>query len=235
MANFDSHLVCARCRDKGKGKDPCVEKPDSDCQICLAFSPEQRLQVSTPSYKIKEKRVAKKLEATSSKESESLVDPSDVAILGAVDQQGTVKSPPTVAPPEKKAKKEKASTSKAVKPIASSSKVDSQIAELDQKWSNRFNRLEALLLARTIEPTSANIKVTPTHHQLLQLILLNPSSDRHSRLLPQQSFLDLASLLKSISRPVKLRPTDRPLLLSFLEQAPLLLSISRPVKLKPAD
>ena len=28
MAGFDTHS-CARCRDKGKGKDPCVEKPDS--------------------------------------------------------------------------------------------------------------------------------------------------------------------------------------------------------------
>ena len=165
MANFDSHLVCACCSGKGKGKDPCVEKPDSDCQICLAFSPEQRLQLSTPSHKIKkEKREAKKLEATPSKDSESLVDPSDVAILGAVDQQGSVKSPTTVAPPEKKAKKEKASTSKTIKPIASSSKVDSKIAELNQKWSDRFNQLEVLLLARTIEPTfSANVKVTPTH------------------------------------------------------------------------
>ena len=174
VASFDSHLVCACCRDKGKGKVTCVEKPDSDCPVCLAFSPEQRLQVSTPSYKIKkEKREAKKLESTPSIDSESLVDPSDVAILGAVYQQGSVESPPTVAPPEKKTKKEKASTSQTVKPIASSSKVDSQIAKLDQKWSDRFNRLEALLLARTIEPTfSANVKVTPTHSP--------PSSTAHS-------------------------------------------------------
>ena len=34
------------------------------------------------------------LESTPSKDNESLVDPSDVAILGAVGQQGTVKSPP---------------------------------------------------------------------------------------------------------------------------------------------
>ena len=27
MAGFDLHSVCARCRDKKKGKDPCVEKP----------------------------------------------------------------------------------------------------------------------------------------------------------------------------------------------------------------
>ena len=165
MASFDSHLACARYRDKGKGKDPCVEKPDVECTICNNFSPEQRLQLSTPSYKIKkDKREAKKLESTPSKDTESLVDPSVVAVLGAVDKQGTVKSPPTVAPPEKKAKKEKASTSKAVKSTASSSTVDSKIAQLDEKWSDRFNRLEAILLARTIEPTfSSFVKVTPTH------------------------------------------------------------------------
>ena len=53
MASFDSHLACARCRDKGKGKDPCVEKPDIECAICSSFSPEQRLQLAMPSYKIK--------------------------------------------------------------------------------------------------------------------------------------------------------------------------------------
>ena len=98
MANFDSHLACACCRDKGKGKDPCVEK-HVECTICNNFSPEQRLQLSTPSYKIiKDKQEAKKLESTPSKDTESLVDPSVVAVLGAVDKQGTVKSPPTVAP-----------------------------------------------------------------------------------------------------------------------------------------
>ena len=70
-----------------------------------------------------------------------------MAVLGAVD---TVKSPPTVppTPPEKKAKKEKASTSKTGKSTASSSTVDSKIAQLDEKWADRFNRLEALLLVR---------------------------------------------------------------------------------------
>ena len=42
--------------------------------------------------------------------------------------------------------------------------MDSKIAQLDEKWSDRFNRLEAILLARTIEPTfSSSVKVTPTH------------------------------------------------------------------------
>ena len=28
MVGFDNHNHCARCRDKGKGQDPCVEKSD---------------------------------------------------------------------------------------------------------------------------------------------------------------------------------------------------------------
>ena len=170
MASFDSHLACAHCRDKGKGKDPCVEKPDIECTICSSFSPEQHLQLATPSYQIKkDKQEAKKLESSPPKDMESLVDPSAVTVLGAVDKQGAVKSSPSVAPPpppppEKKVKKDKTSTSKSVKSTTSSSTVDSKLAQLDGKWSDRFNRLEALLLARSIEPTfSSAVKVTPTH------------------------------------------------------------------------
>ena len=113
VLTVDSHLVCARYRDKGKGKDPCVEKPDSDGTVYLAFSPEQRLQLSTPSYKIKkEKQEGKKLESTPSQDSNSLVDPSEVAILGAVDQQGSVKSPPTSPPPTSASKHQPTSKAK---------------------------------------------------------------------------------------------------------------------------
>ena len=53
IAGFDLHSVCARCRDKKKGKDLCVEKPDSECQHCKVLTPEQFAQLSTPSYKLK--------------------------------------------------------------------------------------------------------------------------------------------------------------------------------------
>ena len=57
MAGFDLHSFCAHCREKKKGKDPCVEKPDSDSQHCKVLTPEQVVQLSTPSYKLrKEKR-----------------------------------------------------------------------------------------------------------------------------------------------------------------------------------
>ena len=36
--------------------------------------------------------------------------------------------------------------------------------ELDQKWSDRFNRLEALIMSKTFQPTfSSTVKVAPSH------------------------------------------------------------------------
>ena len=168
MASFNSHSFCAQCRDEGKEKDPCVEQPDTtECKFCNLLVPDQCLQLATPSYKCKtEKREAKKLEVSSTptKDSYTLVDPSSVSVIGAVDEQGSVKSPTPFAPPEKKSKKEKPTTSKAMKSVKSKATTDTKIAELDQKWPDRFNRLEALLMARTFEPTfSSNVKVTPTH------------------------------------------------------------------------
>ena len=176
MASFDSHLACARCRDKGKGKNPCVEKPDVECSICSNFSPEQRLQLSTPSYKIKkDKREAKKLESTPSKDTESLVDPSVVAVLGAVDKQGTVKSPPTVAPPPPPPPRKKQGKRKLPRlRLLNLLLVVQRILKLHSWMKNgpdRFNRLEAILLARTIEPTfSSSVKVTPTHSPLASAV-----------------------------------------------------------------
>ena len=53
MASFDGHLYCTHCRDKGKGKDTCVENKDSNCVHCNSLTPEQRAQLATPSYKLK--------------------------------------------------------------------------------------------------------------------------------------------------------------------------------------
>ena len=68
---------------------------------------------------------------------------------------GTVKSP---LPPEKKPKKDKP------KKAASSTSTDGKIADLDIKWSERVNCLEALLLAKSFSPSfSSDIRVTPSH------------------------------------------------------------------------
>ena len=123
-----------------------------------------RQSIYTLNFSAAFNREAKKLDSTPSKDGDTLVDPASVSVIGAVDDQGTVKFPTTVAPPEKKSKKDRPSTSKATKPVGNNSNTNSKIAELDQKWSDRFNHLEALLLARSFEPTfSSNVKVTPTH------------------------------------------------------------------------
>ena len=178
MASFDTHSFCARCREKSKGPDPCVSK--SDCQACSILTEDQRLQLSTPSYKIKkEKREQKKQSDTLQKNSDSssLIDPSSVTVVGAVDDQGNLQSPGSSSGSDKK-KKDKKTSSEKSKPGKSSDKpsksvdkpsrssADARIDELDKKWADRFNRLEALLLAKSVdlpEPTFQAPKVGPTH------------------------------------------------------------------------
>ena len=90
MAGFDSHSKCARCRDKGLGDDPCVQK--KECAICRGFTPEQTLQLSTPTY-----RDRKDKKATASSFTPTLVDPAHVSVLGKVEKVKAVQSTPTTA------------------------------------------------------------------------------------------------------------------------------------------
>ena len=86
MASFDSHCFCACCREKGKGSDPCVSH--NDCTACNSLMEEQRLQLSTPSYRLKkEKCELKKSSDTPTKDSDSfsLIHSSSVMVVGAVD------------------------------------------------------------------------------------------------------------------------------------------------------
>ena len=141
MPNFDQHSYCARCREKNKDKNPCVESKDTTtCKFCLALTPEQLAQISTPSCKLKKgKREARKSEiATPTEETSELVDPASVSVIGVVGQQESVKSPPTSSvPPEKKAKKEK---------LPSKSKKSSDGSFTDTKMRPAF---------------SSEVKVTP--------------------------------------------------------------------------
>ena len=178
MASFDSPSFCARCREKSKGSDPCTSH--NDCTVCNSLIEEQRLQLSTPSYRLKkEKReLNKSADNTPQKDSDSssLIHSSSVTVVGAVDGQGMVQSPgsssgtkkKTSNPSDKKVSSSKQSKEKPVKSPTSNphrSSTDARIEELDQKLSDGFNRLEALLLAKTLdkpEPTFGTVKVTPT-------------------------------------------------------------------------
>ena len=94
MALFDNHKKCARCREKGVGDDPCVKK--QDCQICKAFTPFQIIQLATPTYKARKERGEQKKSEASSDSTPTLVDPSDVTLLGQVstDKPSSVESTP---------------------------------------------------------------------------------------------------------------------------------------------
>ena len=169
MANFDTHSHCARCRHKGKGKEPCVQDPQmSNCQICNSLTSDQRQQLATPSHKLKEKCEAKLTDPTPSQDSDQLVDLSSVSVIGVVDEQGSVKSPAPVLPPDKKPKKDNKNSKKEKSPSTNASKhstgTDDNFTELDNKWSERFSRLEALIMPNSFEPAfSSKVKVTPTH------------------------------------------------------------------------
>ena len=260
MAIFDQHAYCARCREKNKGKDPCVESKDTtNCKFCSAFTPEQLAQISTPSYKIKkEKREARKsVTATPTKESTELVDPTSVSVIGVIGQNEpatqTVTSPASSMPPEKKQKKEKVSVK--TKKSDSSSSTDAKLADLDSKWSSRFNKLEALLLSRTFQPTfSSEVKLTPAHsppvniprdnilgalaQPPLRFRIRQPASRSRTLSLPLQSALAMVPLLHSINQPVSSLPTHNKglqLLPSALASVPLPQGINQPASLLPTD
>ena len=84
MVNFDMHICCAHCRDKGSGSNPCVLGQD-DCAACLVLTPEQQKQLAAPTYKLcKERKSSVKLDV--------LIDPSQVSVLGPVDLNQSVAS-----------------------------------------------------------------------------------------------------------------------------------------------
>ena len=120
MASFDQHSRCARCRDKEHGDDACVKK--LPCDFCELLTPEQVLQLSTPTYKQRKER---------KQERESLVDPSSVTVLSSVDQDKSVGASTSL------------NTLEDLSLPQPSFKKDLQ--ELDEKWSLRMATLEALI------------------------------------------------------------------------------------------
>ena len=92
MTVFDSHSKCARCTDKGVGDEPYVLK--KPCDVCKGFTPEQVLQLATPTYR---DRKNKEKKATASSSAPTLVDPAHVSVLGKVekDKDSLPQSTPT--------------------------------------------------------------------------------------------------------------------------------------------
>ena len=160
MAGFNTRFKCARCRDKGLGDDPCILK--KECVICKGFTPDQVLQLATPTYKDRKEKKTNTSTTTSS--TPTLVDPAHVSVLGKVEKVKAVQSTPTT----KKTKRSESPKPSASKKRSSSSRPSAEdLKELDDKWAERFSRLEAMLLAKTfIVPVEPVVKpasdVTPT-------------------------------------------------------------------------
>ena len=131
MALFDNHKKCARCREKGVGDDPCVEK--LDCQICKAFTPAQVQQLATPTYRSRKEHGEQKKSEVSTDATPTLVDPSEVTLLGRVstDKPSSVESTPK--------KKRSDGSPKSSKRRHSSKPTSDDLNSLDDKWSERFS------------------------------------------------------------------------------------------------
>ena len=149
MASFDQHSRCARCQDKGQGDDACVRK--LPCNFCELLTPEQVLQLSTPTYKIRKEK---------KQEREALVDPGSVTVLSPVDQDKSVGDSSSI------------NTSQDLSLPQPYCKKDLQ--DLDKKWSLRMARLEALITMgqrpqhATFSPVKAPVSHAPPAVSLSQ-------------------------------------------------------------------
>ena len=152
MASFDGHFKCARCRDKGVEEDTCVLK--KDCTVCKGFTPEQILQLATPTYK---DRKSKEKKLVLSSPSPTLMDPSHVSVLGKVEGDKVVQ--PETTPAAKKMKRSESPKPSSNKKSSSGIRPSADdLKKLGDKWAERFSRLEAMLLAKSftvpVEPVA---------------------------------------------------------------------------------
>ena len=95
------------------------------------------------------------------------MNPAHVSVLGKVEKVKAVQSTPTT----KKTKRSESPKPSASKKKSSSSRPSAEdLKQLDDKWAERFSRLEAMLLAKTftvpVEPV-----VKPARSHFLTLVL----------------------------------------------------------------
>ena len=123
------------------GEDPCVAK--LPCEYCDLLTPEQVIQVATPTYKLRKEKAKSK---------QTLMDPASVTVVGQVDPQDVEPSVSTHEP-----------SSDLSLPQPSFRK---DLQELDEKWSVCMARLEALLTLGhrpASQPSFSPVKAPVTH------------------------------------------------------------------------
>ena len=104
----------------------------------------------------------------------TLVDPSHVSVLGKVEGGKAVK--PETTPAAKKSKHSDSPKTASKKKSSSSSKPSADnLQKLDDKWAERFSRLEAMLLAKSftvsVELVVKPAEVTTSQKPFLTLVL----------------------------------------------------------------
>ena len=154
MALFDSHTKCPRCREKGVGTDPCVDK--KPCEIYDSFTTEQKKQLATPTYRARKVHQKKTSSLSPPPPPPStLVDPASVTVLGQVESGRVNRGEVTPSNKKKTSHKSPNKMSKAGK----APEYQSDLISLDDKWSEHFAHLEALFLAKTFQ-----VPVEPVCH-----------------------------------------------------------------------
>ena len=141
-----------------------------DCPICKAFTPEQVQQLATPTYRTREGKEQKKtVSASPVSATHTLVDPSEGKLLGRV--EGAAKTTET---PSAGKKKRPDKSPKPSKKKSSSKPTSDDLRSLDDKWSQAFVRLEAVLLAKSfavpVEPVKKPTAVVTSPFLIQELI-----------------------------------------------------------------
>ena len=206
MAVFDNHRKYARCKEKGVGDNPCVKK--QECKICQALTPAQLKQLSTPTYQFrKERDLNKSFSNSPASVTPTLVDPADVSVLGRVHKESDGSSPAG-----KKKKVDPSPTPKASSKKISSSSSKSRsddIKDLDEKWSERFSKLEAMLVSKMF-----TVPVNPVK---------NPSSVVTS----DQPFFDPGTSTTGLSSGVTVGGTGSSLVQTTIEAAVVMEAVNK--------
>ena len=140
-----------------------------DCPICKAFTPDQVQQLGTPTYR---KRKNKDKKTVSASPTPTLVDPSHVRVLGKVEGEKAVVQPETTPAGKKKKRSNSPKSSprsSKKKPSTSSRPSSEDLKNLDDKWAERFVRLEAMLLSKSfavlVEPVVKPAEVITSQKQ----------------------------------------------------------------------
>ena len=147
---YYGHLKSAHCRDKGVGEDLCLQK--KDCPICKSFIAEQVQKLATPAYRTKKEKEHSKKSVNSSPATSTpiLVHPKDCKLLGQVEGGWVLEETPAGK------KKKPVESPKPSKKKSSSKPTYDDLKTLDDKWSQRLTRLEAIILAKpsavSVEP-----------------------------------------------------------------------------------